>query len=138
MSGKLKSKKICISIFLLLMLSSACFSQAKIDTKTTMVFSYQDFGPQVIAYELIGFEWYQWNRHGDSDPKNIDDVKVVIYRNISLEKAQEKFPVSQEKNLDHRYLDYDSAIKYLDEYINEPDLEHLKATKKKVVENLGN
>jgi hypothetical protein len=98
--------------------------------------SYQELGPQVAVYKLIGYEWYQWNNHGDDDPNKVDDVKVVVYRNIPLEKVKEMYPVIKEKQ-DYRYLDYSTAIEYLNKNENEPYLEHLRKTKKKIVNSLG-
>jgi len=72
---------------------------------STVVLSYQELGPQVAVYELIGFEWYQWNNHGGSNPNEVDNVKVVVYRNVSLDKVKEMYPVVVRKQ-DYRYLDY--------------------------------
>ena len=38
---------------------------------------------------------------------------------------------------DYRYLDYETAIKYLNKKEGEPYLEHLQVTKQKVIERLG-
>jgi hypothetical protein len=100
------------------------------------VLSYHELGPQVAVHGLIGYEWYQWNNHGDSDPNKDDDVKVVVYRNIPLEKVKEMYPVIVGKQ-DYRYLDYEAAINYLNKNEGEPYLEHLRKTKKKIIEHLG-
>ena len=102
----------------------------------TMVLSYSELGPQVLVYDLIGYEWYQWNSHGDSDPNTIDDVKVVVYRNIPLEKVKEIYPVIKGKQ-DYRYLDYETAIDYINKNIDKSYLEHLARTKKKIIARLG-
>ena len=102
----------------------------------TLVLPYHELGPQVAVHGLIGYEWYQWNSHGDSDPNKDDDVKVVVYRNIPLEKVKEMYPVIVGKQ-DYRYLDYEAAINYLNKNESEPYLEHLQKTKKKIVEHLG-
>ena len=102
----------------------------------TLVLSYDELGPQVAAHELIGYEWYQWNSHGDPDPKKFDDVKVVVYRNISLEEVKGMYPVVVGKQ-DYRYLNYEAAINYLNEKEGEPYLGHLRQTKKKIIERLG-
>lgn len=85
---------------------------------------------------MIGYEWYQWNSHGGDDPTKHDDVKVVIYRNIPLETVKQMYPVIKEKQ-DYRYLDYSAAMDYLNQNENEPYLEHLRATRKKIVAQLG-
>ena len=97
---------------------------------------YHELGPQVAVHELIGYEWYQWNAHGDSDPNKVDDVKVVVYRDIPLERVREMYPVIRGKQ-DYRYLDHATAIDYLNRHENEPHLEHLRATRKKIVRELG-
>jgi hypothetical protein len=48
------------------------------------VVPYEAFGPQAIAYKLIGMEWWQWDNHGDSRPRKYP-IKVVIYWGQSLE-----------------------------------------------------
>jgi hypothetical protein len=101
-----------------------------------IVLPYHELGPQVAVHELIGYEWYQWNNHGDSDPNKDDDVKIVVYRNIPLEKVKEMYPVIVGKQ-DYRYLDYEAAINYLNKNEHEPYLEHLQKTKKKIVDQLG-
>ncbi|EKE70635.1 hypothetical protein [Gallaecimonas xiamenensis] len=62
-----------------------------------MVLSYQAFGPQVTATEVLGNEWWQWQAHGDSRPRDYD-VKVVVYRGISLIDVKAAYPVIEEKH----------------------------------------
>ena len=50
--------------------------------------NYEDFGPQALSWEHIGKEWWQWQSHGDSNPNTKYDVKVVVYRDISLEEIK--------------------------------------------------
>ena len=102
----------------------------------TIVLPYDELGPQVAVHELIGYEWYQWNSHGDSDPTKTDDVKVVVYRNIGLEEVKRTYPVIDGKQ-DFRYLDYSTAMDYLNRHEKEPYLEHLQKTKKKILAHLG-
>jgi hypothetical protein len=125
------------SVFILITVFLFAGCAAKHETHAeTVVLSYYELGPQVAVHELIGYEWYQWNSHGDSDPNKFDDVKVVIYRNIPLEKVKEMYPVIVGKQ-DYRYLDYEAAINYLNKMSGEPYLEDLQKTKKKIVEELG-
>ncbi len=35
-----------------------------------VVFNYNDFGAQVIASEVIGMAWWQWQPHGESRLKH--------------------------------------------------------------------
>jgi hypothetical protein len=129
--SKLQQAFILVFVFLF----ASCADQHE-PRASTVVLSYQELGPQVAVYELIGFEWYQWNNHGGSDPNEVDDVKVVVYRNVSLDKVKEMYPVVVGKQ-DYRYLDYETAIEYLNKNEGEPYLKHLQATKQKVMEQLG-
>src|SRR6185503_18691104 len=78
-----------------------------------MVLPYSAFGPQVMAYELIGYEWYQWNSQGPDDPATRDTVKVVVYRGVSLDHAKRRFPVVRGV-ADYRYVEYGRALRYLE------------------------
>ena len=86
---------------------------------SAIFFEYRDFGPQAMAHELLGMEWYQWQPHGDSDPKSIDDIKVIVFNDMTLTKVQELYPVNPEKKHDYRYVHIDRARKFLQEKIAE-------------------
>jgi hypothetical protein len=81
----------------------------------TVIFSYDDFGPQVTSYELIGYAWNQWKSEGHELPDDVD-VKVVVYRGIELEELRKQFPVAKGKS-DYRYLEYRRAFEFLQEQI---------------------
>lgn len=116
-----------ISIGLILFFSKTAWAESAI-------FDYDDFGPQVLAYEIIGYQWYQWNDVGSPDPRKIDDIKVVIYWNEPLASIKEKYAVNKKKNKDFRYLTYETAMKYLDSTIAKyQDASHLTETRKKLV-----
>ena len=83
------------------------------------IFDYEDFGPQAAVHEIIGFQWYQWNSHGDSDPNTTDQIKVVVFWGEGLEKIKESYPVVPSKNQDYRYLDYSRAVSHLKALIKE-------------------
>ncbi|WP_157209853.1 hypothetical protein [Marinimicrobium agarilyticum] len=104
------------------------------------MFDYNDFGPQVIAHEVIGMEWWQWQPHGDSRPKDYD-VKVVVYRNVTLEDVKAQFPVVPEEEQDYRYLEYGTALEYLNDKISDDVsknvTDRLKETRERVVNTLG-
>ena len=85
----------------------------------TMVLHYGLFGPQVLAHELIGFEWHQWNSCGHPDPRHIDDIRVVVYRDIGLEEVKKLYPVVEDLRQDYRYVHYDKAVEYLDGHVKE-------------------
>ena len=96
----------------------------------TLVLPYDAFGPQAAAYSLIGFEWYQWDSHGDSNPNTKYDVRVVVYRGIPLDQVRKQFPVILGQQ-DYRYLSYHDALAYCDRLLREYSqlLAHLKQTK---------
>ena len=101
-------------------------------TQRTLVLPYDAFGPQVVAYSLIGFEWYQWDNHGDSSPFTTYDVHVVVYRDIPLDQVRKQFPVIRGQQ-DYRYISYHDALAYCDRLLREDSqfqlLTHLKQTK---------
>jgi hypothetical protein len=97
----------------------------------TIVLGYDDFGPQAMSYEWIGMGWYQWNSQGPDDPNAKDDVKVVVYRNISLDEVKRMYPVIEEKQ-DYRYLEYQPALNLLKQYERDPFWNEYKETKDRV------
>ncbi len=109
--------------------------------QTTMLLDYDDFGPQVAAHEIIGMAWWQWDQHGDPDPGEPYDIKVVVYRDISLEQVRELFPVREEKGQDYRYLSCEQAYSYLNETILEdvvPEVTgRLRQTRTRIEKELG-
>lgn len=98
---------------------SACSSV--VQTERYLVFKYSDFGPPVIATELLGVDWWQWQSHGDSRPKDYD-IKVIVYDG-DLSEVKSRYPVSPDEGKDFRYIDISSALKYLDDNIRENILE---------------
>lgn len=97
---------------------------------SSLVLPYSDFGPQVAAHEVIGFEWYQWQSHGDSRPSGRDDVRVVIYDALSLKRVRQQYPVVEGKRQDYRYLSLRQALKYIDGLTN--DLPSLVDTRERI------
>ena len=104
------------------------------------VLDYKDFGPQVIASEVIGAEWWQWQSHGDSRPAQYD-IKVIVYRDIAFDEVQECYPVDQKNKKDYRYLEYNKALSYLNSKIDDNVIKRvtdtLKDTRKKIDDDLG-
>jgi hypothetical protein len=82
-----------------------------------LILKYDDFGPQAIAWETLGMQWWQWDNHGDSDPNAVYDIKIVVYRDIPLRDVKERFPVVQKTKQDYRYIKYNAALRYLDKNI---------------------
>ena len=124
-------------IFFCISLLCACI---KDNTEKSIVVDYSAFGPQVIASEIIGMEWWQWLAHGDSTPKGYD-IKVVVYQGITLENIKKKYSVDSKTKKDFRYLEYQAAIRYLDEKINENIIElttvQLKETRTLLEREIG-
>ena len=81
--------------------------------------NYLDFGPQILAWETIGMNWWQWQATGGSDPDKFYDIKVIVYRDISKAQVEAKFAVDPQQNQDFRYLHYTAAVSYLTEKISE-------------------
>lgn len=105
-----------------------------------IVLDYEDFGPQAIANEVIGSEWWQWQSHGDSRPAEYD-IKVIVYRYVDFDNVKKQYPVDPEQKKDFRYLEYKNALSYLDEKINENVIEQvtktLQETREKIIAGLG-
>lgn len=127
--------------FLVLLLFCAGIVGCSPDSDKTMVLNYDDFGPQVSAYETIGMNWWQWQDQGNPDPAYQYDIKVVVYRDISLQHVMEMHPVVKDKNLDYRYLPYTKALLYLNKEIESDVLaaltEKLGETKDKITTKMG-
>ena len=83
-----------------------------------MVLKYADFGPPSSSFTLLGSEWYQWNSQGPDNPKDEDDVRVVVYRNIDLETVKKTYPVLEGKH-DYRYVEYSEAMSFLEKQLGE-------------------
>jgi hypothetical protein len=110
-------------IFLCLVFTVGC---ATADAKVA-VMRYDDFGPQAAVYEWLGNEWWQWQSEGDPDPNKQYDIRVVIYKNCSLQDVQRKYPVVPAQHKDYRYISYDEAARHLDELIADDALPDLTA-----------
>ena len=127
-----------LCLFLLFTLLTACSGHSQ---QTVILLDYRDFGPQAIAHEVVGTEWWQWQNHGDPDPAARYDIKVAVYKDIPLTEVKNKYPVEPEQNKDVRYLEYQQAVGFLDEKIAENVMksvtERLKATRKKITDRLG-
>jgi hypothetical protein len=124
-------------LFLLIFFFACTSALAKTGT---YVLKYEEFGPPVIASDVIGMDWWQWQPHGDSRPRHYE-IKVVVYRGLALDRVKVRYPVVPEKNKDYRYIEYVAALAYLDEKIGddvmEPVTSTLKSTRQKIVRALG-
>jgi hypothetical protein len=141
MSMQYRRQKIYTKVHVWIVL--ACLSCTQAQRAKTSVFNYSDFGPEIVLYELMGYEWYQWNSQGPDDPEQTDDVKVVVYRNIPLEKVKEMYPVIKDKQ-DYRYLDYSQALEHLKKFEQDPfwndypeTKEKIRKTKERILKEVG-
>jgi len=67
-----------------------------------------------MSYELqIGNAWNEWKSEGHELPDDVD-IKVVVYRGVELGELRKQFRVVKGKS-DYRYLEYASAIQFLEE-----------------------
>lgn len=113
-----------MSKLIVLLVTIFMLSCSSLQTSSTLVLDYEDFGPPVVAHEVIGMDWWQWLSHGESRPKDYP-IKVVIFRDISLQDVKSRFPVEPELEQDYRYLEYSDAMLYLDRLIEENVIESL-------------
>ena len=94
--------------------------------RNILILEYEDFGVQSMSYELLGFQWYQWDNHGSSDPDEKYNIRVVVYKNICLEEVRTLYPVNKDSKQDYRYVEYREALNYLDEQIKQ--IEEIRKT----------
>ncbi len=80
----------------------------------TILFRYDDFGPQVLASRLIGMDWWSWEAGGSFEPTDSFDVRVVVFRDRTVEQVAARYPTI-EKASDYRLVSRESALRYLDE-----------------------
>lgn len=157
----MKNIKSLICLISLISLTTACsiypMNQEKqvIQPKTNiLLLNYSDFGPQVMTYELIGYEWNQWKSEGHKLPDDVE-VKVVVYRNKAESAIKKEYPVIRGKS-DYRYIEYNQAMQFLEKNIKEIEeykkedggsenttqvwdglLSTLKKTKEKITQSLS-
>lgn len=106
-----------IITFLGLLLSATLGNAQTGGGRQMVILDYQDFGPPSMSHALLGHEWWQWQAHGDPDPRQTYPVKVVVYRGIPLADVKKRYPVNAQQEQDFRYVAYDTAITYLDQQI---------------------
>lgn len=100
----------------LLLFTAQLYGSESDSCPSAIILEYLDFAPQSVACELIGNEWYQWDSHGSSDPGETYDVRVVIYKDVSLSQAESIHPVIKYRR-DCRYVEYGEALEFIDEKI---------------------
>lgn len=107
---------------------AALFSASCASAKGQLaVLRYEQFGPQAAVYEWLGYEWWQWQREGDPDPNKRYDIRVVVFKNCSLNEVKRRYPVDPAKLHDYRYISFDQALRQLKKLIAENALPDLTA-----------
>ena len=128
-SGFPSTSVACFYLMLVLFSSSAL--------SEVLLLNYSDFGPQVAAYRLLGPEWWQWESHGDPDPKKKYDINVVVFHEELEEEVKKRFSIVPLDEIDYRWISLDEALQYLNEEISEDILgvttARLVATRKKLL-----
>jgi len=128
--------KVLLAVFLVF--AAGCRATTE---ERTLVLQYTDFGPQAACWEYIGMEWWQWEPHGDSNPRTRYDIKVVVYKKMPLAQVQKMHPVDPGNKKDYRYLPYKKAMEYLDKRIEEDALPEvtarLRRTKGLILDKMG-
>lgn len=98
-----------------LLLFVGCSEDRHIDT---LVLSYEDFGPQVVAHELLGPEWYQWDSHGYESDDFEYNINVVVFDGVSEEAVSARYKTVVGE-VDYRYVSKPNAVRYLKRKISE-------------------
>lgn len=83
-----------------------------------VILPYSAFGPQAAAHKVIGMEWWQWDSHGDSRPRDYP-IKIVVFWDQTREDTAKRHPVDREKLQDFRYVEYSKAITHMERTIKE-------------------
>lgn len=128
-----KTSFILFCIALCSLVNFGCATHAE---KSTLVFDYADFGPQAMAYKVIGPKKLSWQPQA---PLILGQgrIFVVVYRDMSQEEVEALFLPDEKNFLDYRFIHYDDAIRYLDSRIAQNLLanvtEQLQQTRQSIV-----
>lgn len=123
-------------VLTLLVLLNGCTASSERYRLDYVVFEYEDFGPQAMAYELIGMQVWQWQDF-ESDPDEEFDIRVVVFEG-DRDLFQKKFKTIPAQQLDYRLVRYPDAVQYLNHQIEENIMpavtERLRRTKTRLEE----
>src|ERR1700722_5054387 len=78
-----------------------------------VLFHYDDFGPHGMAHNLLGSEWWSWDRGGSFEPCDEFDVRVVVEEGGATGAPPRRYPTVKGAS-DYRLVDRESALRYLD------------------------
>lgn len=107
----------------------------------TLVLAYDDFGPQVLAGQLLGPEWWSWEAGGSWEPDDAFDVRVVVFRGRTRAQVATRYPTVKDRS-DYRLVPLRDALRFLDEALADPDVpatlrDRLRRTRTRIVDALG-
>lgn len=105
---------VALTAFVVLFMTS---TYAEIKSSNVVVLDYKDFGPPSMSFELLGQSWWSWESSGSSDPNEKYPIKVVVFRKVSLQSIQSKYPIIPKLKQDYRYVHFREAKTYLDKNI---------------------
>lgn len=112
----IKLYRLIVLTFSFYLVASCAFTNNS-SNNNFIVLNYKDFGPQDIAEELIGPNYWQWDDGHYSKPQKFE-IEVVVYRDMTLDKVKEMFPVDKNDKKDFRYVQYNLTMKWFDKQIN--------------------
>ena len=82
-----------------------------------LVLNYADFGPQAMAYQLIGQKRLSWDRSAPIG-LGLGQVRVVVYAAPATEAtARKAYPPDPIATIDYRYVSRTDAEQYLEQQI---------------------
>lgn len=83
-----------------------------------VLFRYEDFGPQAMAGQLIGSQWWSWEAGGSFEPCDEFDVRVVAFDARAAQQAKQRYPTVRGES-DYRLVERNEAIRFLDAQLAE-------------------
>lgn len=101
--------------FVFLYMPIACADEKDI-VANVVILEYDDFGTNLIAHELIGMDWWQWDNHGDDERKA--NIKIIVYADTKKADVAKVF-VSKKYIVDYRYVSLEKATAYFRKWIKE-------------------
>ena len=86
-----------------------------------ILLDFDAFGPSAMSSPLLGQAWWQWDGEGHTFEEQGGTVWVVVHDDAPPDELAVRFPVRQAERCDHRYVDLDDALAYLEDHIAELD-----------------
>jgi len=126
-SNYLKQAGICVFVLFFVLIQSSCISKnISQDFSKALVVDYKQFGPSQLSSSLLGQNYWQWQTRKEHSPTRYD-IKVIIYRNMTLSEVKKRYPVDAELKQDYRYLEYPLVKTWIEQQIVK-NQEELKAS----------